>query len=567
MRLFSRSKFIALNRFFSRLPGFSKPDKNSLRFLNLAQFFGVLNDNIFKFVIIYLLIDILGQKNASSILYKVGALFVIPFLLFSSAAGVLADRFSKQRLLIAMKVAEMCIMTLAIFAFALKSIWASYTLLFLLSTHSALFGPSKYAIIPELVPPDRVSRANGLITSCTYLGIIIGTFFASFMTSITGKNFVLVAGFCLLIAAAGFVSTFGIRRTPPQGSQKKINPLFLKEIWETLNFAAPRRHLLIAMTGSAYFLFIGAFTQLNIIPFAIDSLHLSEISGGYLFLSTALGIALGSYLGGKASRSRVELGLPCLAGFMISGLLALLSIFSTSLTGVITLLIFLGIFGGFFVVPFDTFVQLYSPDEKRGQVIATNNFLSFFGVLVASFALFFYSQMLEISSAAGFGVTGLITFFFSIFLFVRLSDFSFPFFTRLFLRPFFRLQILHPELLEKSSEGILVLRNATRLKALLLCSAAPKVHFLVSHQPSRFYHLFYSIHSVPSDATGTSLLEKAKELASDTVTPCLLIRTPSLPEALQPTSKVFSFFKLGAEQIVYVDIDFKPHTTIHFKKK
>ncbi|HNA62001.1 MAG TPA: MFS transporter, partial [Rhabdochlamydiaceae bacterium] len=257
---------------------------------------GVLNDNIFKLVIAFLLIDIIGKEHASSILSLAGAIFVIPFLLFSSTAGVLADRLSKQRLMMWMKAAEMATMVLATVAFAFKSVWGSCGLLFLLSTHSALFGPSKYAIISELVPQDKVSSANGLITSFTYLGVILGTFLASFTTEITNHNFVIIAAFCFVVAAIGFISTFGIRDTPPQGSHKQLNFLFVRDIYATLKFCYTRKHLLVAITGSAYFLFIGAFAQLNIIPYTITELHRSEVTGGYLFLSTALGIALGAFM-------------------------------------------------------------------------------------------------------------------------------------------------------------------------------------------------------------------------------------------------------------------------------
>jgi MFS family permease len=137
MGLLPKSKFDGLARFFSKLPFFSRPDKHSLHFLNCAQFMGVLNDNIFKLVIAFLLIDIIGKEHASSILSLAGAIFVIPFLLFSSTAGVLADRLSKQRLMMWMKAAEMATMVLATVAFAFKSVWGSCGLLFY-SRHTAL---------------------------------------------------------------------------------------------------------------------------------------------------------------------------------------------------------------------------------------------------------------------------------------------------------------------------------------------------------------------------------------------------------------------------------------------
>lgn len=569
MGLFSQKKFAALNRFFSRLPGFSKPDKYSLSFLNVAQFCGVLNDNIFKLVIAFMLIDILGKEHASNILSMAGAIFVLPFIFFSSSAGIIADRFSKQRLLVAMKAAEILIMILAIAAFTFKSVWGSYTLLFLLSTHSAMFGPSKYAIISELVPSDKVSRANGLITAFTYLGVIGGTFLASFVTDLSHRHFASVAAFCLLIACIGFISTFGIKYTPPQGSKKKINPWFFSEIAETLAFCKPRENLLIAIIGSAYFLFVGSFTQMNIIPFALNSLQLSEIAGGYLFLSTALGIAIGSFIAGKVSKKRVELGLPCLAGVGIGMMHLFIALFSESLTLVILFLVLLGIFGGLFVVPFESYVQLFSPSEKRGQIIASNNFLSFCGVLIAAGALFFYSDILNVSPATGFALTGAFSLFLSFILIARLSEFSLPFFSRCFIKPFMRLRTVNLELLDKHPNTILVLQNASWLKIFLLLSIAPKTHLLLPQLEKRrisWVSLFNSIHPISTDSTLKPILEAAKALSSDSIHPCIVISEPELPET--PHSESFFSSLLNPTSLIYVDISFSsPGTLITFSKK
>lgn len=218
-----RFQFSRIKRFLSKLPIFSKPDKYPLAFLNVAQFTGVLNDNIYKLALVFFLIGLKGPDNANTILSTVGAIFVIPFLLFSSIGGSLADRFSKSRLITLLKAAEICLFGLIILAFAFKLVWAGYLLLFLLSTHSALFGPSKYGIIPELVPKSKIPKANGLITAFTYLAIIIGTFLASFITEITDRNFVLVVGFCFLVAIIGFLSTFGIPVVSAKNAKEPLN--------------------------------------------------------------------------------------------------------------------------------------------------------------------------------------------------------------------------------------------------------------------------------------------------------------------------------------------------------
>ena len=422
-----------------------------------------------------------------------------------------------------MKLAEIATMSLAVVAFAFNSAWGSYLLLFVLATHSALFGPSKYGIIPEVVPAQSVSRANGIITSFTYLGIIIGTFLASFITEFTHRNFIFAALFCLFIAVAGFLSTLGIKHTPAQGSSKKFNPYFVREIFQTLVFAKQRKHLLTAIFGSSFFLFVGAFAQLNIIPFTLQSLEMSDVAGGYLFLATALGIAMGALLAGKASRKRIELGISCIAGFFIAIFLVLISVFSTQLIPVCIFLMLLGVSGGIFIVPFDSYIQLNSTDEKRGQVIGATNFLSFFGVLLASAALYLFSEFFKLTSAEGFVIIGIFTFIISIIFTARLSDFALAYFARKILRLFYRIKVIDHHLTEKAS--MLILHNASWAKALLLLSIQTNLQIIIPGKSKKAWlaKLFYSIHTIPDSH---SLIEKGQALTKEGEIPCFFFRHP-----------------------------------------
>ncbi|MGR3911992.1 MAG: MFS transporter [Candidatus Rhabdochlamydia sp.] len=547
-----------LEDIFFKIPGFSPSHQNSVQFLNIAQFTGVLNDNIFKLVTAFLLIDMMGEAYASKIMSVAGAVFVIPFLVFSSVAGTLADRLSKQRLLMGMKVVEMGIMLVAMLVFGSKSVLGSYFLLFLLATHSAMFGPSKYAIISELVPPHKVSSANGLITSFTYLGVIVGTFLASFLTEITAHHFVAIAGICLLIALAGFIATFGVKYTPPCQGDHPPKGLFMNDILKTLQFCKTKKHLLIAMYSSAYFLFVGAFIQLNVIPFAMTSLGLSDVAGGYLFLSTALGIAVGSYLSGKISRQRVEIGMSCFAGVLIALSLGLLFLFSTHLIAVICFQVFLGVCGGLFIVPFDTFVQVYSPDAKRGQILAASNFLSFCGVLIASLLLFVFSDILQLSPAAGFGMISLLTFGLSIFLLSKLSSLALPFFSQYLLKPLFRLRVQNLELLEKYPGAILVLTEATWLKAFLFLSLAPyPVHIFFKQEKRQFpwiSRICPSIHWVDPKKSYIPSINKVKDELKEVFHPCVMIKPARLSHALKLKT---------TSPLVYIDCCFPSFAVAH----
>jgi acyl-[acyl-carrier-protein]-phospholipid O-acyltransferase/long-chain-fatty-acid--[acyl-carrier-protein] ligase len=534
---------------------FSRKGIHSLAMLNITQFLGVVNDNIFKLVMSFLLIDTLGKAMASPILSATGAIYVIPFLLFSSSAGILADRFSKQKLLIIMKIAEMAIMACAYFAFAYVSVVGCYALLFLLSTHSAMFGPSKYGIIPELVPTDKVSRANGLVTAFTYLAIILGTFLASFLTEVTQRRFTWIILFCFAIALAGFFSALWIKKTPAQDADKKMNLFFIREIFLSLKASIQIQHLLPAICGSAFFLFIGGFTQLNIIPYAIQCLNLSEVSGGYLFLVTAVGIALGSFLAGKASRKRIELGLSCLAGVVIAIFFYFMGSCTAHVIKSIISLFFIGVFGGIFIVPFDTFIQVSSPDRQRGQMIAAGNFLSFFGVLIASALVYVFPKFFSLTPGGGFAVVGSITLLFSILQMFLLSDLFLYFIAHHLLHKIYRFQT--PA--EKPEKTILVLEKATWKKALLLIGTLPNVHLILPRSHPKclfwFHRLFYSFHIVPSEAKTQDLIAAAQSILQKGNLPCLFLERSLPKEHLPLPPAFFDFFQKKSCQFLFVDIE------------
>lgn len=388
-------------KFFDRFSSFT--------YLNVTQFLGALNDNIYKLLIVYFFIQLEGIEYSHQILATTGATFVIPFLLFSAISGTLADRFSKRDIIVTTKILELVIMGLAVCAFAFQSKWGSYGILFLLATQSAIFGPSKYGIVPELVSTEKISKANGLMTSFTFLAIILGTFLASFLIQITGRNFIISSIFCTFIALVGLVTSFCIEPTPPSGSEKKFQVFFLRQIYQTLKLAREEISLLPAMCGSAFFLFVGAFTQLNIIPYAIQSLHLSDIQGGYLFFLTALGIGTGALIAGKISGRIVELGLVPFGALGIAAMAFMLDIFSSHLLIVIPLVTLLGICGGIYEIPLDSYIQVASPRKSRGQMVAATNFMSFVGVLFASALIYLNSEVLGIDSDRGFSIIGLLT--------------------------------------------------------------------------------------------------------------------------------------------------------------
>jgi acyl-[acyl-carrier-protein]-phospholipid O-acyltransferase / long-chain-fatty-acid--[acyl-carrier-protein] ligase len=518
-----------------------KSDYRSFYLLNATQFLGALNDNIFKLLVIYLFIYVKGAAYAPTILSLAGAIFVIPFLLFSSGAGVLADKISKRTIIVITKILEVVIMLFAVLAVYLQSEFSAFTCLFCMAGQSALFGPSKYGIIPELVEEKKVSKANGSMTSFTYLAIILGTFLASFITDITDKNFVFESMFCVLIAILGLGTSLGIKKTAPRRSPKKINPFFLYEIYQTLKTSWKVPHLLTAVFSSAFFLFIGAYTQLNIIPFAMQSLGLSEVGGGYLFLATAVGIAIGAVLAGQLSKDKVEPGISCISGFFIALFFFTLSFFPSSLTCSIISLALLGIVGGGFLIPFDSFIQVNAPDEKRGQVIAAANFFSFVGVLLAAFCLYFISEKLGFTAASGFALMGILALLANIVITGRLSSLFLPFFVQKILKRFRKLEMTSPI---PSQTDLVILQSNSWLDAILLFAYLPRLKVILPDHYLRHFPWFNGlVDSIRIIPPGTEFAQTAKKFREQNNTVCLFFhkKTDSAQDVLG-YKKVFGHY-------------------------
>ncbi|MCH9630056.1 MAG: Lysophospholipid transporter LplT [Chlamydiia bacterium] len=473
--------------------------KKALNALNISQFLGVINDNVFKFLTVFLLIDLRGIEHSSSILFWVGTVYVLPFLLFSSAAGVLADKISKQKLIVALKGLEVVITILGVAAFAYQSAWSCYSLLFLLSFQSAVFGPPKYSIIPEIVQFDKISKANGVITSFTYLAMIVGTFLASFTTQVTNRNFTISAALCVIIAIVGFIASLYIPHTKPSRTQKRIKLFFLREIYQTLRFCHKTPHLLTSALCAAFFLYMGAFFQLNIIPYAIESLGLSEYGGGYLFLTISIGIAGGAMLAGKISKNRVELGLSCCSGVFLFLFLFLLAVSPKTIFTNLILLICIGAAGGCFIVPFDAYLQTFSPDIKRGQVIAASNFLSFTGVLMAPFSLYVFSGTFGLSAAKGFFIVSMLILVGSFFTIFYLSKIFLNFIGRRIFSLVYEVKLLHSPF-EDQNPSLIIMKDSSMTKTLLLSGCSEDIHFFILRNKPRildfFYRLFSSINGV-----------------------------------------------------------------------
>lgn len=536
-----------------------KQKTHSLLFLNIAQFLSALNDNLYKLAFVFFAISLYGKEHTEKIFSVVGTVFVIPFLLFSSLTGIVADRFSKKKVLVIAKALEVVIMFLAIVAFLSKSTLIGYGLLFLLAAQATLFSPAKYGIIPEIVPRDQVAKANGLLTSCTYIGIIAGTFFASLLTDLSHGNFAFIGGVCLILAVIGFLASLGIKQTAPAGGKKKPRIFFLKEIFDTLKEASKSPPLLPVILSAAYFLFIAAYAQLNVIPFAIRHLGLNAAEGGYLFLAPAIGIAIGAFFGGRSSHERIELGLSFVSLLAVALLFLGIGLIPPTLIGTVILLVFLGLFAGFFIVPLETYIQVFSPPQSRGHVIASNNFLSFCGVLLASGFLFLSSIVLTFTPAQGFFILGILSIILFGILFTPFASYLPSFIAHHILLPLFPIDVEGSSLFEKKGRRLFVLQNGSPLKVLLLCTVLKELRLIFPKSQqvwrSKAVEMLFPCEEIETKEL-SYLDEKHPLFAPSTHTPCLYLPYP-FSVKLEKSGGLMSKIKRERIEIVYTKVEWE----------
>ena len=287
--------------------------------LIVTQFQGAFSDNVLKWLVVFM---ILGMNVSSAELHRVGelvtALFSLPFILFSMAGGFFADRFSKRTISVSVKIFEMGVMLLALAGFWWNQIPMLLGCVFLMGVHSSFFGPSKYGLLPELLPERKLSWGNGLLELGTFMAIILGTVAAARMSKQfhghqTWSGIILIA-----LAVLGFITSLGITRVPAADPGRKFHANFLKDLFAQLRLVRRDRALTLAFLGNTYFFFLGQLLQLNVFFYGAQILHLDEIGIGQLSIALALGIGLGSAAAGYLSGGKIEYGLVPLGAFGMS---------------------------------------------------------------------------------------------------------------------------------------------------------------------------------------------------------------------------------------------------------
>ncbi|HEX2521848.1 MAG TPA: MFS transporter, partial [Terriglobia bacterium] len=388
-----------------------------------TQFQGAFSDMTYKTLLMMVAIaTATNETQGSERVSTVNILFILPFLVFSMYGGFLADRCSKRSVTLWTKLAEVFIMILATVAAWKGSLTLGMGVLFLLGTQAAFFGPTKYGILPELLPEKRLSWGNGILEMTTFLSIILGTMAGGVLVERLGGKLYLAGLMLAGLALLGVWTSLSIRSLPPANPAARFRWNSLTEIFRTMALARQDRVLWLAVVGSIYFWFLGLLIQTNVLLFGKNILNLTETRISYLLASLAIGIGTGSYVAGNVSGKRIEYGLIPLGSIGISTFLLVLALPGWSFWSSAAFLAALGFAAGFFIVPLNALLQHRPVTAVKGSIIAMANLMTFVGMLVATAVYWILTVPLQLSPLHVYAVAAVLTVVATIYVSFLLPD-------------------------------------------------------------------------------------------------------------------------------------------------
>jgi acyl-[acyl-carrier-protein]-phospholipid O-acyltransferase/long-chain-fatty-acid--[acyl-carrier-protein] ligase len=353
-----------------------------------VQFQGAFSDNALKWLVSFLVLGSVQSKESRDFWFVlvVPLLFAIPFLIFSIPGGYFADKYSKRSVTVWTKIFEFGVMGFATYALAINRLDIAGAALFLACTQGAIFGPTKYGLLPELLPVSKLSWGNGIIELGTLLAAIGAALAGGFLAQTFHGRQVWSGIIFLALTVLGLLTSLGISKVPAADPTRRFDWNVPAEFFREIRRMRADSTLWTAVIANTFFWFLGSLLLLNIVLYATDILRVDEAHSSYLLAALSLGIGIGSFLAGLASGKKIEAGmvLPGLAGILLMA--ALLSRPGISYWTVLAQLALLGAAGGFFVVPVNALIQQRPRPEEKGRAIAVANLLSFVGVALQPLA-------------------------------------------------------------------------------------------------------------------------------------------------------------------------------------
>lgn len=473
----------------------------------ITQLLGAFNDNIFKQSLILAILYKLTIEGDRSIWVNLCALlFILPFFLFSALAGQFGEKFNKDALIRAIKIGEIVIMAVGATGFLTNHLELMLLALFAMGTHSALFGPVKYSIMPQALHDDELVGGNGLVEMGTFLAILAGTIGAGIMMSSTHYAPV-VAVAIVAVAVLGYLASRSIPRAAASTPQLRLDWNIFTQSWATLRMGLGQTPAVSrSIVGNSWFWFVGAIYLTQIPAYAKEWLYGDETVVTLILTVFSVGIALGSMLCEKLSGRKVEIGLVPFGSFGLTvfGLLLWwhsggfpqnvqandwLAVLSYGQAWwVLFDILGLGVFGGFYIVPLYALIQSRTAENERARVIAANNILNALFMVVSAIVSILLLSVAKLSIPELFLVVSLLNIAVNTYIFKIVPEFTMRFMIWLLSHSMYRVEHRNLQAIPDEGAALLVCNHVSFVDALLIGGAV--------RRPIRFV-MYYKIYRLP----------------------------------------------------------------------
>ncbi|MFT0477502.1 MFS transporter [Pseudomonas antarctica] len=473
----------------------------------ITQLLGAFNDNIFKQSLILAILYKLTIDGDRSIWVNLCALlFILPFFLFSALAGQFGEKFNKDALIRAIKIGEIVIMAVGATGFLFNHLELMLLALFAMGTHSALFGPVKYSIMPQALHDDELVGGNGLVEMGTFLAILAGTIGAGIMMSSTHYA-PIVAAAIVGVAVLGYLASRSIPRAAASTPELRLNWNIFSESWATLRLGLGQTPAVSrSIVGNSWFWFVGAIYLTQIPAYAKEWLYGDETVVTLILTVFSVGIALGSMLCEKLSGRKVEIGLVPFGSFGLTvfGLLLwwhsggfpqnvqandwLAVLGYGQAWWVLFDILGLGVFGGFYIVPLYALIQSRTAENERARVIAANNILNALFMVVSAIVSILLLSVAKLSIPELFLVVSLLNIAVNTYIFRIVPEFTMRFMIWLLSHSMYRVEHRNLQLIPDEGAALLVCNHVSFVDALLIGGAV--------RRPIRFV-MYYKIYRLP----------------------------------------------------------------------
>jgi 1-acyl-sn-glycerol-3-phosphate acyltransferase len=470
-----------------------------------TQFLGALNDNIFRNGLVILItfqgVRIAGM-GAGQLANIAGALFILPFFLFSATAGQLADKYEKSRLMRRIKMLEIGLMVLAGIAFVTQSYMLLLVVLFLMGCQSTLFGPVKYAYLPQQLAREELIGGNALVESGTYVAIIFGLIVGGIAADYDNQ-FILAS--CLVgVALLGYLASRQIPATKAVDPQLEINWNAWTETWHIVGFAREKRSVFLSILGISWFWFFASAMTIQLPAYTLSILNGNEAVTIALLVAFAAGVGIGSLLCERMSGHRIELGLVPFGSIGLS-LFAVDLFFAQPDVHVVAVdsvgdflvrpgswrilvdLTMLGAFGGFYSVPLFALVQDRTERQHLSRVIAANNIIN--ALFMAAAAVLAFAILASgLTIPQFYLILALLNAVVAIYIYSLLPEFLMRFLVWILVNTLYRVRSTGLENIPDRGPAVLVCNHVSFVDALLIGGSI--------RRPVRFV-MYYKIFQTP----------------------------------------------------------------------